>query len=144
MVRFKNRYFIVDVAFARGKKLASLTARDVYTVVLQAIGSNYGDYGVGIIQSSLQVVYYNAITQLAVVRCARDHATQVQACLTFITEVLHQDVKFRTVHVCGSNRTLKDTMLELSRERIRDHKLDTTHPTIENDVVNAIAIIEAQ
>ena len=49
------------------------------------------------------VLYYNAITHLAVVRCGRDDATQVHACLTFLTEAQHQDTKFRTVVVCGTH-----------------------------------------
>ncbi|KDO28736.1 hypothetical protein SPRG_19953 [Saprolegnia parasitica CBS 223.65] len=143
MVRFKNRYFIVEVTFGRGKKGPALTARDIYSLVLAAIGSNYGDFGVGTMQAALQVLYYNAITHLAVVRCGRDDATKVHACLTFLTEAQHQDAKFRTVVVCGSSRTVKDTLLRLSRERIQDAKLATTHPTIEADLVVEIAGLDS-
>ncbi|OQR85939.1 hypothetical protein ACHHYP_11164 [Achlya hypogyna] len=126
MVRFKNRYLIVEVCFTRGKKGPAISARDIYNLVLASVANNFGDFGVGTMQAALQVVYYNPTTHLAIVRCGRDDATQVQSCLSFLTEAQHQDARFRTVHVCGSARTVKDTLHTLSRERAAKLQLAPT------------------
>ena len=43
----------------------------------------------------------------------------------------------------GSSRTVKDTLLRLSRERIQEAKLAASHPTIESDVVAEIAGLDS-
>ncbi|KAF0774338.1 hypothetical protein AaE_001962 [Aphanomyces astaci] len=116
MVRFKNRYVIVDMTSMR--KLPNVQPRDIYALVVGAIGNNFGDVGAGLMQQSTQVVYYNAATHIVVVRCGREYATCIQACLTFITELHNQDIKFETLRVCGSNRTCKDALLAISLQRI--------------------------
>ncbi|ETV98925.1 hypothetical protein, variant [Aphanomyces invadans] len=116
MVRFKNRYVVAVVTSSR--KLPIVQTRDLYALLLGAIASNFGDVGAGLMQQSTQVVYYNATTRVVVVRCGREFATCIQACLTFITEFHHQDIKFETLRVCGSNRTCKDALLAISLARI--------------------------
>ncbi|KAF0698793.1 Aste57867_10582 [Aphanomyces stellatus] len=135
MVRFKNRYFVVEIASARNKKLSALTPRDIQNLVLSSIANNFGDVGLGLMMQSLQVVYYNATTRLAVVRGSRDYATCIQACLTFITEAQHQDIKCETLQICGSSRTCKDSLLTLSNRQIVAGKLN---PTIRTEIIQDI------
>ncbi|RQM26741.1 hypothetical protein B5M09_002390 [Aphanomyces astaci] len=52
MVRFKNRYVIVDMTSMR--KLPNVQPRDVYALVIGAIGNNFGDVGAGLMQQSTQ------------------------------------------------------------------------------------------
>ena len=116
MVRYKNRFLVFELTFE--KKPLPLHIRDIYAALLTSIANNCGDYGVGMMQLSLQgmsgcvliliivvrscvVLYYSHITMLGAVRCGREYATIVQACLTFITEFQRRDVKFRLIKVCG-------------------------------------------
>ncbi|RHY19907.1 hypothetical protein DYB37_008056 [Aphanomyces astaci] len=52
MVRFKNRYVIVDMTSMR--KLPNVQPRDIYALVVGAIGNNFGDVGAGLMQQSTQ------------------------------------------------------------------------------------------
>ncbi|KAG9411666.1 RNA-binding protein pop5 [Aphanomyces cochlioides] len=142
MVRFKNRYVIVDITTSRGKKKSTIHPRDIYSMVIASMGNNFGDIGVGLMMHATQVIYYNATTQLAVVRCDRDYATQVQACLTFVGEFQHQDIKYQTIRICGSNRTCKDALRTISMHRIEKAKLDQTQPSLREDISRDIEMLE--
>lgn len=48
------------------------------------------------------MVYYNAHTRLAVIRCARELCKLVEAALVFVTDLQGQDAKIRVVRVCGT------------------------------------------
>ena len=53
MVRFKNRYLLIEITWEDSKILESLTQRIVASAVKESIDTNFGDYGAAIIAGSL-------------------------------------------------------------------------------------------
>ena len=101
MVRYKNRYIVFELHLAtpsspfslspRRTLTPPLTTKDLYHALLTTIQSNYGDTGVAKIHDNLNMKYYNPETNLALLRCARDHARMVWTCLTMMS-VVRKDV----------------------------------------------------
>ena len=69
MVRFKLRYYLVDIQTLTKKPH---TASEIYSAIKQAVFLNFGDYGLSKIMFNFRVKYYNSETNLAIVRCERD------------------------------------------------------------------------
>jgi RNase P/RNase MRP subunit POP5 len=54
MVRFKNRYLLVELVWADGKVDSSLSAENLKRALKRQIHHNFGDFGVGLVQATLQ------------------------------------------------------------------------------------------
>ena len=53
MVRFKNRYLLCEIRWEDGKFDPNVRNKDIYDAIRDSIGVNFGDYGTGVITSSL-------------------------------------------------------------------------------------------
>lgn len=51
--------------------------------------------------SSLQVKYYNTLTNICIVRVSRDDHKLFGTVLNFITTIKNRDVSIKTIHVAG-------------------------------------------
>lgn len=72
MVRFKNRFLLVELIWKDGRIDETLTEANIQSVLRESIALNFGDYGLGICLASQQVKYYNPLTNLCIVRCGRE------------------------------------------------------------------------
>jgi hypothetical protein len=54
MVRFKNRYAVVEFVWSAGAAPADLTNYSVFKWVRDAVKRNFGEFGLGVAMSSLQ------------------------------------------------------------------------------------------
>eukprot|EP00124_Ichthyophonus_hoferi_P000699 Ihof_evm28s27 gene=Ihof_evmTU28s27 len=54
MVRFKNRYFLVEIVSADGRPDEGLTGKHMLEAVREALLRLHGDWGLGVCQQSLQ------------------------------------------------------------------------------------------
>lgn len=77
MVRFKNRYVLVELIWKDERLDESLTEGAILAVLRESMATNFGDHGAGIASASLQVKYYNPLTSLCIVRCSRDQLKEV-------------------------------------------------------------------
>lgn len=77
MVRFKNRYVLVELIWKDGRVDDTFSETKLLAVLRDSVAVNFGDYGVGIVSPSLQVKYLNPLTNGAVVRCSRAQLQQV-------------------------------------------------------------------
>ena len=77
MVRFKNRYVLVELIWKDGRLDDTFSEAKLMAVLRDSMAVNYGDYGAGINSASLQVKYLNPLTNAAVVRCSRDQLQEV-------------------------------------------------------------------
>jgi RNase P/RNase MRP subunit POP5 len=191
MVRLKTRYLIAEVSAPR--KL-SLQREDIAGLIRESIARSYGDYGVGMLQYAFQgtvaaagssgrvmrslitctsgaVLYYNPITRLVAIRCARDQAKVVETSLVFVTEFQAQEVRFRIARVCGESlakagfhvpvsltlfclvvrsdrpgcsRTCREHMLKFSIERSEQLKLLSGDADWSDKIRAEIALIDPQ
>ncbi|ELR19795.1 Rpp14 family protein [Acanthamoeba castellanii str. Neff] len=102
MVRFKNRYLLVELVWGDGMVDSSISAETLKREVKHQIQLNFGDFGVGLIQATLQVKYWNHLTNLCIIRCARDYYKMVWAAVTMINTLNQRSVLFRLVHLGGT------------------------------------------
>ena len=112
MVRFKNRYFLlelipfeVDQAVGQNLKdlryhsesnstseikapvsLPSFTSASVSTCIRNSLALNYGQFASSSLLQSLSVKYSNAATNMVILRVPRDFQAEVWASLTFLTD----------------------------------------------------------
>ena len=77
MVRFKNRYVLVELIWKDGRLDDTFSEAKLQAVLRNSMAINFGDYGVGIGSTSLQVKYLNPLTNVAIVRCSRDQLQEV-------------------------------------------------------------------
>lgn len=113
MVRFKNRYFLIELLpfridensdqklsaryhFTENKNiekdklseeiLPSFTAASIATCIRNAVTLNYGQYANSSLLQSLSVKYSNNSTNMIILRVPRDFQEQIWASLTFLTD----------------------------------------------------------
>ncbi len=97
MVRFKNRYLLVHV-----ESETEFTLYTLLNCIKDSIKLNFGSCG----DTHIQVKYYSALTNMAIIRVSRDSAVMLQQALFFMKG------RFRCVHVGG---TIKSCQLALIR-----------------------------
>ncbi len=133
MVRFKNRYLLVELVWGDGMVDSSISAENLKREVKHQIQLNFGDFGVGLVQATLQgtprgfpspkapcapfpssshsliirsclssVKYWNHLTNLCIIRCARDNYKMVWTAVTMINTLNQRSVLFRLVHLGGT------------------------------------------
>lgn len=113
MVRFKNRYFLVELVpfniendaidlhgteryhsnsndaiteTIKNTSLPSFTSASVSSYIRSAVSLNYGQYANSSLLQSLSVKYSNNSTNMIILRVPRDFHTQIWASLTLMTE----------------------------------------------------------
>ena len=103
MVRFKNRYLLVEFRWHDGRVDATLTDAVVLGAIRQAVAHDFGDVGAGAAAAGLAVKYWSATTSLAVVRCGRDAHRRVWASMTMLRDVKGRAVVARRDVKRGTN-----------------------------------------
>lgn len=105
MVRFKNRYLLVEFRWHDGRVDATLTDAVVLGAIRQAVAHDFGDVGAGAAAVGLAVKYWSATTSLAVVRCGRDAHRRVWASMTMLRDVKGRAVVARVLHNASTLRS---------------------------------------
>ncbi|KAL9103899.1 MAG: hypothetical protein Q9163_001092 [Psora crenata] len=151
MVRLKHRYLILQLLYPEslGPKPTKppstvstllqihrssppdLTAQLLHRGIKDEVGYMYGDYGVGLISSSLKINYLSLATSTAIIRVARAHYRIVWAALTWMTKAPSArkgegpDCVLRVVRVCGTIRKAEEEVISRARADILRVKRDT-------------------
>ncbi|KAI9002123.1 hypothetical protein DFJ74DRAFT_613636 [Hyaloraphidium curvatum] len=132
MVRFKNRYLVIEVVFPDGPHtLLDVHAGTVANVIRDSLEMNFGEWGAATAAMSLSVKYYSAHTNIGIVRVARDHFRLIWGALTFITKLKNRDCIVRVIHVSG---TIKKA--QLATIRYDKRKIDEAKAILEAQGVN--------
>jgi len=105
MVRFKNRYLLVEFRWHDGRVDATLTDAVVLGAIRQAVAHDFGDVGAGAAAAGLAVKYWSVTTSLAVVRCGRDAHRRVWASMTMLRDVKGRAVVARVLHNASTLRS---------------------------------------
>mmetsp|Transcript_682 Transcript_682/g.1723 ORF Transcript_682/g.1723 Transcript_682/m.1723 type:complete len:142 (-) Transcript_682:33-458(-) len=119
MVRFKNRYLLMEVIWKDGKVDKTLDNQQMTGIFRDAMLENFGTLGLGSVLASLQVKYYNPVTNLLLIRCSRDSVSQVWACATLLRAVNHRTMLVRMVHQGGTLRCCQEAAVKYNREVLR-------------------------
>ena len=125
MVRYKNRYFLMEVIWAPPSSSSSSTTSTpiisspsnihFYEAIKTQIARLFGQYGLGLLQPSLTVKYTNMETNLLLLRCARDYHRMLWSSLTHVTEMNGKSVLLRILHVGGTIRTCRKFALHYDK-----------------------------
>jgi ribonuclease P/MRP protein subunit POP5 len=119
-MRLKNRYHLVRLHWEDEGPRGKFDKSGVYRAIRDSIALNFGDMGAASVQRSLNVMYFCPLSRLCMVRAARDHSFMVRQAMTFITMTQKTTVRFVTLAVCGTTRTLKRALL-LQHQRVLQH-----------------------
>eukprot|EP00047_Mylnosiga_fluctuans_P006566 m.247752 g.247752 ORF g.247752 m.247752 type:complete len:142 (+) comp15486_c0_seq1:18-443(+) len=119
MVRFKNRYFLVEIVHEDGMVDESLSAQQLLKLIREAVGLAHGDFGLGCLQGSLSIKYMNVYTGAVLIRCARDHHALLWSALTLITSIKKRSCIFNLLHLGGTIRSCQRFLLAHNKAQLR-------------------------
>jgi len=106
MVRFKNRYILVEIETPNEESINDISSYDLLTTIKESISNNYGDLG-SAKTAFFQVKYYNAAVRIAIIRVARDYISILANSITFVTQVKSKSVKLRQLHCSGTIKKME-------------------------------------
>ncbi|KAI9596886.1 hypothetical protein BDF19DRAFT_437085 [Syncephalis fuscata] len=129
MVRFKHRYLLFEVLYGSTQNAAeplsalqptveSLSMRDWFNLLRQALEENFGDYGTASVLNGLQVKYFNPRTGLGIIRAPRNHFQLAWAALTFMQKIRGKPCSIRVIHVGGTIRSVQKHAIQYDRDQL--------------------------
>ncbi|EDO44532.1 predicted protein [Nematostella vectensis] len=118
MVRFKKRYFLVEVEYEDGLIDDSVQKDAMRQVVKEAVKTAFGDYGLGCIQQFLKVKYLNPVTNILFLQCLRDYQQILQTSLTFVKSINNRACMFKTLYIGGTIRSCQKFLVKHNRKEL--------------------------
>ncbi|KAI4500751.1 hypothetical protein M0802_003962 [Mischocyttarus mexicanus] len=98
MVRFKHRYFAIEIEIINNKN-NSLKPAALLHAIKRKIQQLYGDYGLAASSIGLITKYYNMHTKIAFVRTRHGPHRFVLNALPLITNIDNQTVKINIIYI---------------------------------------------
>lgn len=149
-MRFKKRYFCVEInpiVDGDANKVtvnccmnSNIKQTTLSEEIHKSIEKFYGDLGMATMMPSFGIVYFNTVTNLAILRIARDLKVKFYNLLTFIRKLDSVDVHIRVVHVSGSIKKCKKYLVQYCNAKLNQLALDHTKRAPQPDDV----IVEVQ
>lgn len=101
MVRYKNRYFAVEIEPKSGPSHAPLAIRKtaLYTTILNKVQQMHGDFGSAAMTNGFATKYCNPYTKIAMIRTRHGPHRFVASILPLITEIDKVKVRFNVLYV---------------------------------------------
>lgn len=127
MVRFKNRWLLVDVAWRDGSVDTTMNAMTVLNAVRDSVVANFGDSGLGTCLTSLQVRYYSPYTNTCVIRVATAEVDKVVSSLAMMRDLRQRRVAMRLVRVAGNLVRCRKAAMAHSAEQLRRGRFSAQH-----------------
>lgn len=122
MVRFKNRYLLVEVHSdpeeSRGRPLRGATTHSLLLSVRDAVSALHGDYGLASVYRSLSVKYLNVLTGVAIIRCPSAHHRSVWAAISSITSLQGTPCSISLIHLGGTIRSCQRHLVIYNRVQL--------------------------
>ena len=125
-MRFKRRYFCVEILFQDNLNQLNkihwhkLKHTNLAETIHQSIERLYGDLGMAAMMPSFSVIYFNSITNLAIMRTSRELKKKFFNLLTFTNKLAQFNVNFRVVHVSGSIKKCKQFLVGFCQKRLNE------------------------
>ncbi|XP_006458877.1 hypothetical protein AGABI2DRAFT_200739, partial [Agaricus bisporus var. bisporus H97] len=140
MVRFKNRWLLVEFIPTEiplnqptTSTNNSFDGRKVYLALKQSIITNFGDAGWGAVGLSLTVKYFSPLTNVAIIRVARDQHRIAWGGITLLREVDGCRVIPFVVHVSGTIKHAQLAAIAHNREVIARYRAKSKLPAAYED-----------
>ena len=144
-MRFKRRYFCVEILFQDDLNALNkiqwhkLKHTNLTETIHDSIEKFYGDLGIATLMPSFSVIYFNSITNLALLRTSRDLQKKFANLLAFTRKIGQFNVTFKVVHISGSIKKCKKFLVTYCQNR-----LDSLHNelVINVDHKNEMDVVE--
>jgi ribonuclease P/MRP protein subunit POP5 len=123
-MRFKRRYFCVEILFQDDLNALNklqwhkLKHTNLTETIHESIENFYGDLGMATMMPSFSVIYFNSITNLALLRTSRDLQKKFANLLAFTRKIGQFNVTFKVVHVSGSIKKCKKFLVNFCQNRL--------------------------
>lgn len=139
MVRFKNRYILLNLIFNPNQlnfqtDLINLNQKEILDLIRQSIQDHFGEINLAQSTSSLNIKYYSPTTSLLILRCSRDSISIVRVALMMIRQIKGHDVIFRSINVSGTMRKTQEAAIQYDRELVIQHSTISSSLTDEKEV----------
>ncbi|CAB3360202.1 Hypothetical predicted protein [Cloeon dipterum] len=114
MVRFKNRYLVLEVVpvESKNKRKPQMRAQALYSALMEKVELLHGDFGVAAIRNGFLAKYCSKMTQIAYVRVRHGPHKLVTSAVPLVTQLEGVLVSLRTIYTGGSvmqcNKFLRD------------------------------------
>ncbi|EJU04286.1 hypothetical protein DACRYDRAFT_93646 [Dacryopinax primogenitus] len=120
MVRFKNRWLLVEFIPCGPSQTSqrTTTSKQIWSAVRDIVVHNFGEVGWGAVGAGLNVKYYSPVTNLCIMRVARDHYRMAWAALTLLTSLNGELCIPRVVHCSGTIKQVQIAAIKYDRELI--------------------------
>ncbi|KAI6165820.1 hypothetical protein EDD17DRAFT_1774842 [Pisolithus thermaeus] len=130
MVRFKNRWFLVEfiTVSTESSQQLSLDNKQIYSALRQSVISNFGDTGWGAVGTSLTVKYFSPTTNICIIRVARDEHKLAWGAITLLTSVNGVRIIPHVVHVSGTIKHTQLAAIKHNREVISRFRARAKNP----------------
>ncbi|KAF8339790.1 uncharacterized protein EI90DRAFT_3037758 [Cantharellus anzutake] len=124
MVRFKNRWFLVEFIHADSKPPTLVSERVVFQALKESVQTNFGEWGAGSLDK-LSVRYYSPVTNICIIRAPRERYRLAWGALTLLSAL--EDVRYipRVIKVSGTVKKLQLAAIRHNHEEISKIR---THP----------------
>nr|CAG4636622.1 EOG090X0GYO [Eubosmina coregoni]SVE70148.1 EOG090X0GYO [Eubosmina coregoni] len=99
MVRFKNRYFTVEVVPENSNDPFKPKEYDIYNAVLGVTEQIHGEFGAASVKNGLDVKYFNEYTHIAVIRSRHGPHKLLGSSLPFLSRIGKRGVKLKNIYV---------------------------------------------
>lgn len=130
MVRFKNRYLLLELVWDDGKVDVKLSGKDLYLEIKRSMKEQFGDFGWAAVAMSCQVKYYNPLTNLAIVRTPRGNHQAIMCAITLIRQIKKRSVQFRLIHLGGTIKQCQKCAVTFNRRHLKQMTSSTTNPRL--------------
>ncbi|RDB26395.1 Ribonuclease P/MRP protein subunit POP5 [Hypsizygus marmoreus] len=135
MVRFKNRWFLVEFIPIGQSRPAEghLDGKQIWSALRQSVLSNFGDTGWGSVALSLTVKYYSPTTSICIIRVARDQHKIAWGALTLLSSI--EGLKYipNVIHVSGTIKHAQLAAVAHNREVIARYRAQSRTPSAYHD-----------
>ncbi|KZO98935.1 hypothetical protein CALVIDRAFT_535035 [Calocera viscosa TUFC12733] len=149
MVRFKNRWLLIEFipCGAAQPSQRSTTSKQIWSELRGTVVHNFGEVGWGAVGGSLNVKYYSPVTNLCIIRVARDHYRTAWAGVTLLTSLNGETCIPRVVHCSGTIKQAQIAAIKYDRELIARMKEqgapDLSSDKLDTLLATTVAEIEA-
>ncbi|KAF9487825.1 hypothetical protein BDN71DRAFT_1485237 [Pleurotus eryngii] len=133
MVRFKNRWLLVEFIPLHEATNNALNGQQIFNALKQSILANFGDTGWGAVGMSLNVTYFSPVTKICIIRVARDHHNLAWAALTLVTAVGTSRYIPNVVHLSGTIKHAQLAAVEHNRKAIARYRALAKTPAAYHD-----------
>lgn len=134
MVRLKTRYLLFEVLYPNELQLEDLSDKEKTAVALRqpskvdakaitkllrySIEKYFGEYGLGVVASTIAVKYFNPTTSKGIIRVSRPHFRLVWAALSYIDKIEGRDCIITVSRVSGTIKKVEQRAIAKNRESL--------------------------